>query len=177
MGKREVLYVPLWQMAIGMVVVPIIFIVYIFLWSMPVSQVESKYNKEAEYKVESIVQIQLPGNGLAVVSANTNDETLMQIYAKVPLLNRYIYTESYNYDKRNSSNMYVVKVWTGHAKLQWDNKEVAPTTWTEDSGWGVQGPILFRFFALELFIVSTALIRNDIVKTRKEKAANPVKNY
>lgn len=146
MGKREVKHIPIKWLFLGMLLITIPFGLYLFLWSTPADNLD------------------------------TTESSLMQIYAKVPILNRYMYTESWDLSDARSLNDYAVRVWTGHANLRWENDDVKPMGWNDDYGWGVRGPILFRFFGAELLFATFVLINNDIVKTRREKAANPAKN-
>lgn len=177
MGKRELRYTPMKWLLLGMLLILIPFGIYLFFWSTPAEQLESKYIQEAGHSVENVSQIPLLGGGLAVVSDDTSAKALMQIYAKVPMLDRYMFTESYNFREESGTINYHVRVWSGHARLQWDKEKVIPTGWSGDDGWGVCGKILLYFLWAETIWVARVLIVNDIIKTRKEKAANPVKNY
>ena len=177
MGKREMERIPTRYLVIGMVLILIPFGIYLFFWSMPANQLETKHIQEAEYKVEKVTETPLSGGGLALVSENTTSKALMQIYAKVPVLNRYMFTESYNRGQEGEPKNYIVKVWTGQAELKWEKDNVTPMGKSDYDGWGVGGFILFKLLEWELFFAVFVLIRNDVIKTRKERATNPVKNY
>jgi len=177
LGERKITYIPIKSLLLGMVLVLIPFGIYLFLWSTPASKLDAKYIQEAEYTVESVSQIPLSGGGLALVSDDTTEKALMQIYAKVPILNRYMFTESWDYREEGGPTDYLVRVWAGHAELKWEKDKVTPTGWSDDDGWGVGGKMLLYILWAEGILVARALIGNDVIKTRKERAANPVKNY
>ena len=177
MGKKEMERIPIRYLVIGMVLILLPFGIYLFFWSIPASQLETKYIQEAKNEVENVSQIQLSGGGLAVVSEDTTNSALMQIYAIVPIVNRYILTETRNSREERSPIDYVVQVWAGQAELKWEKAKVTPMGMSDEDGWGVGGFVLFRLLEWELFFAAFVLIRNDVIKTRKERAANPVKNY
>jgi hypothetical protein len=169
--------IPIKYLVIGMVVIFIPFVLYLLLWSTPASHLESKFIEKAEFDVEQVNQVPLTGGGLALAAGDATGNALMQVYAKVPLLNRYMATDEFDFTDEGDPINFNVRVWAGHAGLTWDQGLATSTGKRDGDGWGVGGSTLFKLLQWELIFAAFVLIRNDVIKTRREKAANPVKNY
>lgn len=177
MVKKEMDPMPIKYLVIGMILILIPFGLYLFFWSMPASQLESKLAEKIDFEVEVVNRVTLSGSGLAFVAMDANENGLVQGYAKIPLLNRYMPTDILYFTDKGKKINFSLKVWAGYATLTWNQGKAMPTGSSDYDGWGVGGKVLFYLVALEIYMAALMLIRNDIIKTRREKAANPVKNY
>ena len=177
MGKKEMELMPIKYLVIGMLFIMIPFGFYLLLWSTPASVLESKFIEKAEFEPEQVNQVPLAGGGLAVVAGDATGKALMQVYAKVPLINRYMPTDDFDFTDEGNPINFNVRVWAGHAGLTWDRGIATPTGKRDGDGWGLGGYTLFKLLQWEIIFAAFVLIRNDVIKTRRERAANPVKNY
>ena len=174
MGKREMKHIPIKWLFLGMLLISIPFGLYLLLWSTPIDSVEHKIIKKADFEVEQVYQFQIQ-DGLAVVAEAANKNGLIRFYAEIPLINRYIKTEQLDFEYKGERIFFAARSWARMGAYTWDNGEC--TLGGYGDGWGIGGKILFYFILAEFYWGSLVLIQNDVVKTRKEKAANPVRNY
>lgn len=177
MGKKEMEPIPIRLLVVMMLLVTIPFGIYLFLWSMPADQLESQYVQRAEFQVDQVTKVHLLGGGLALVAQDAAGNGLLKAYAKVPLLNRYMPTDTFDFTDQGEPINFRVRVWIGSARVTWNQGKSVPSGETEWDGWGIGEKLLFNLFWIELCVAAFVLIRNDVIKTRKEKAAAPVKNY
>jgi len=174
LGKKEQRQMPIKYMVIGMAAILLLFIIYLQFSSIPANQLESDFKDRAEFDVQQVYQTQLTG-GIALTTQDSTENYLMQIYAKIPILNRYKATEDYYFSDEGGTNKFIVQTWSGYITGTWEEGELTETGFGD--GWGLGGNMVFYLLLAEMVFLLPLLVKNDIVKTRKEKAANPVKNY
>jgi hypothetical protein len=174
LGKRELRQMPITYMVIGMAAILLLFILYLQLSSIPANQLESDFKDRAVFDVQQVYQSPLTG-GTALVTRDSTGNYLMQIYAQIPLLNRYQATEDYYFSDEGELNKFIVRTWSGYIAGTWEEDKLTETGVGES--WGLGGNMILYLLLAEAIFILPILVKNDIVKTRKEKAANPVKNY
>ena len=172
MGKKEQQKMPIIYMVIGMAAILVLFVLYLQLSSIPANQLESDFEDRAEFDAQQVLQFPLSG-GEALAAQDSKGNYLMQIYAKIPILDRYKGTEVYYFTDEGGENKFVVRTWRGYIAVTWNQGEFTETG--KGEGWGLGGTLILYLLLAEAVFLVPLLIKNDVIRTRKERVA--VKNY
>ena len=175
MGKKEVKPMPIKYLILEVILILVVIGLYLIVFSVPPSQLEAKSIQKADFKVEQTRQFAFSNGGQAIVALDVAQNGMVQVYAKIPVINRYMKTEGFEFKNDGEPINFAADEWSNSAAFKLDKGIVTRPGVGDDMGYS--GDVLYFLIWVEGFIIAVTLIRNDVIKTRREKAANPVKNY
>jgi len=175
LGKRELKPMPIKYLIMEVFLILVVIGLYLVVFSVPSSHLEAKSIQKADFKVAQIRQFSFSNGGQVVLAQDADQNGMIRVYAKIPVINRYMRTEEFEFKNDGEPINFAADEWSNSAAFKLDKGIVTRPGVGYDMGYS--GDVLYFLIWMEGFIIATTLIRNDVIKTRKEKAANPVRNY
>jgi len=175
LGKKEMQLMPIKYLILEVILILVVIGLYLILFSVPPSQLEAKSIQQADFKVALSNQFSFSNGGQVVVAQDAAQNGMIRVYAKIPIINRYMKTKEFEFTNDGEPIIFAADEWSNSGAFTFDKGIVTRPGVGED--WGYSGDVLYFLIWVEGFIIAITLIRNDVIKTRKERAANPVKNY
>jgi len=175
LGKKEMERMPIKYLIMAVFLIIVVIGLYLIIFSVPPSHLEAKITQRADFKVEQTSQFAFSNGGQVIVAQDIAQNGMVQVYAKIPVVNRYMRTEELEFKNDGEPINFAADEWSNSAAFKLDKGIVTRPGVGDDMGYS--GDVLYFLIWVEGFIIAMTLIRNDVIKTRKEKAANPVKNY
>lgn len=176
MGKREMKPMPIKYLILEVFSILVFIGLYLVVFSVPENRLEAKITNKADFAVAKVNQFSFSNGGQVVVAEDVAQKNgILQVYAEIPIINRYMRTKEIKFIVGDEPSMFAAEEWSNSGAFTLEDGVVTRPGVGEDMG--LSGKVLYYLIWMEGFIIAMTLIRNDIVKTRREREANPVKNY